>query len=158
MLAGLLHRIGNFGEMRSFEDRLIFQKTVYLLQSAGFFLGYPFSYYLYGPYSPQLTRDGYDLASLFGEVEPYRFTNGDAEKRFRDFLDFLGEHKGDAVWLEAAASIHSLRRLYPELGREEILTRVEQKQPYFDAEQVLSVWSDLEDFGLLARPAKGKGN
>lgn len=46
----------------TFDDRLILQKAVYLLQAAGIQLGYRFRWYLKGPYSPDMT------ASAFGIV------------------------------------------------------------------------------------------
>lgn len=46
----------------SFDDRLILQKAVYLLQSAGIRMGYRFRWYLKGPYSPDMTADAFALA------------------------------------------------------------------------------------------------
>lgn len=39
----------------SFDDRLISQKKIYLLQSLGTNLGYTYNWYVRGPYSPALT-------------------------------------------------------------------------------------------------------
>lgn len=39
----------------SFDDRLICQKKIYLLQSLGTNLGYTYNWYVRGPYSPTLT-------------------------------------------------------------------------------------------------------
>lgn len=39
----------------SFDDRLICQKKIYLLQSLGTDLGYSYNWYVRGPYSPTLT-------------------------------------------------------------------------------------------------------
>ena len=46
-----------------FMDRLIMQKAVYLAQAAGVNLGYYYQWYLYGPYSPSLTRDEFAIAA-----------------------------------------------------------------------------------------------
>lgn len=43
------------------ENRRIVQKTVYLLQEAGIKIGYRFSWYLLGPYCPELTQHCLDL-------------------------------------------------------------------------------------------------
>lgn len=53
--------------LKSFDDRLIVQKAVCLLQSAGVQLGYHFHWYLRGPYSPGLTRDAFAVASELEE-------------------------------------------------------------------------------------------
>ncbi|MEE0537195.1 MAG: hypothetical protein UC749_01935 [Ruminococcus sp.] len=39
----------------SFDDRLISQKKIYILQSLGTNLGYEYNWYIRGPYSPSLT-------------------------------------------------------------------------------------------------------
>lgn len=44
----------------SFDDRLICQKKVYLLQSLGTDLGYSYNWYVRGPYSPALTNYVYN--------------------------------------------------------------------------------------------------
>ena len=47
ILNGLLNLIGNFNPsdfLTSFSSRLIFQKTIYLLQSFGIYLGYNFTW------------------------------------------------------------------------------------------------------------------
>lgn len=51
-------------DMSEFDRRLVLQKTVYLLQEAGVHLGYPYRWYLRGPYSPALADDLFMFASL----------------------------------------------------------------------------------------------
>ncbi len=46
--------------LENFEDRLIAQKIVCLLQLKGVELGYPSGLYIRGPYSPVLTQDLYE--------------------------------------------------------------------------------------------------
>jgi uncharacterized protein YwgA len=78
-LGGILKRIGNYNpEMfeSSFNDRLIFQKTIYLLQAFGLYLGYYFSWYIHGPYSTTLTRDGFALIDKYSERVHYAFLTG----------------------------------------------------------------------------------
>jgi uncharacterized protein YwgA len=45
--------------MSTFGSRIKLQKLVYILKSLGIHFGYDFTWYIYGPYSPDLTRDGY---------------------------------------------------------------------------------------------------
>jgi len=54
-----LKELGVAPKASSFESRLIIQKATLLLQLMGVELGYPFSLYIRGPYSPELTRDLY---------------------------------------------------------------------------------------------------
>jgi uncharacterized protein YwgA len=46
----------------SLEARIRVQKAVYFLKRLGFDLGYEFSLYYHGPYSPELAYDYYSLA------------------------------------------------------------------------------------------------
>ena len=74
--------------METFNDRLIFQKTVYLIQEFGIYLGYKnFSWYLRGPYSSELTKIGFELKDVYDELpQSGRFTDDDVEARFKEFL------------------------------------------------------------------------
>ena len=47
-----------------FDERLVLQKAVYLLQEAGVHLGYRYRWHLRGPYSPDLASDVFFLAGL----------------------------------------------------------------------------------------------
>jgi hypothetical protein len=61
--AGIPVRVGQF------EERLLLQKAVYLLQEAGVHLGYRYRWYLRGPYSTDLASDVFFLASQGASVE-----------------------------------------------------------------------------------------
>ena len=152
ILGGVLKRIGNFlpeSFEKAFDSRLIFQKTIYLLQAFGLHFGYRFSWYVSGPYSTNLTRDGYELIGSFKEAPNVTFTKASSEEKFNDFLSFLGDRKNDANWLETLASIHFLRRVYPKKGRMEILGMILEKQPHLTAEEFNEALLHLEEFGLL---------
>ncbi len=45
-------------------ERMRIQKAIYLVQSAGVSLGYRHAWYVYGPYSPAMTRDYYAISEL----------------------------------------------------------------------------------------------
>jgi uncharacterized protein YwgA len=113
-LGGILKRIGNFDPNRfesDFGQRLLTQKTVYLLQSFGLYLGYLFTWYIRGPYSPSLTRDAYDLVQIYPHIPEVKFTDSQAESRFVEFQKFLRTLDNDAKLCEILASVHFLRHL-----------------------------------------------
>ena len=64
ILAGLYKRLYKSFDIRSFEDRLKIQKFVYIVQSRKINLGYLFNFYLYGPYSTDLTRNAYSITDF----------------------------------------------------------------------------------------------
>lgn len=150
-LGGLLKRIGIYNPElfeSSFDDRLIFQKTVYLLQAFGLYLGYYFSWYIHGPYSTQLTKDGFTLIDKYHEVPQVRFIEDEDEILFREFQFFLGTRKNDAEWLEILASLHFLKKLYPTEEKEMIINKVMDKDPHFSRGICEEAWKYLKKFGL----------
>jgi len=66
-------------KVENFQDKLVIQKTVCLLELLGFNMGYDFSMYIRGPYSPDLTGDLYKYRS---QVENLRtdYAISDKEK------------------------------------------------------------------------------
>src|SRR5437870_2018728 len=123
-LGGILRRIGNFSPeafSHDFDQRLIVQKTIYLLQAFGLYLGYPFSWYIRGPYSSLLSSDAYALAKVYDKAHTLRFENLESEKRFQYFMNFLGDRLTDSDWLERLASIHFLRHVHPRKSKDEII-------------------------------------
>jgi uncharacterized protein YwgA len=151
-LGGILRRIGNFEAsafLSSFNARLIFQKTVYLMQAFGLYLGLDFSWYLRGPYSPMLAHYGYELAKMKGSLSVARFSSTRSERRFEEFLRFLGPEKDNAEWLEILASIHMQKRLHPWKSKNDILEIVVHKQSYFTVEECREAWSYLARYDLV---------
>lgn len=65
-LALVLSEVGVELAVKSFDQRLVLQKAIHLLQEGGVQLGYHFRWYLRGPYSPRLTEDVFALANLEG--------------------------------------------------------------------------------------------
>ena len=55
----VLNELGVPQDLGTFDNRLVLQKAVYLAQQADIPLGYHYSWYLRGPYSPALTSDAY---------------------------------------------------------------------------------------------------
>lgn len=152
IVGGLLKRIGNFDSELypiNFDQRLIFQKTIYLLQAFGLYIGIPFSWYLHGPYSTILAKHGYDLTKRYKETCPIRFANMASEERFRQFTEFLGTRGRDAKWLEGLASLHFLTNTYPNFPKKLVISMVLRKQPYLTNEECLEAWSYLVHHGLI---------
>lgn len=58
----ILDSINIPSEIATVEDRKKVQKAIYLGQEAGVNLGFHFGWYKMGPYSPELTKDYYDLS------------------------------------------------------------------------------------------------
>ncbi|HLE75917.1 MAG TPA: hypothetical protein VI864_07755 [Candidatus Bathyarchaeia archaeon] len=151
-LNGLLNRIGNFDSVQftnDFDKRLILQKTVYLLQAFGLNIGYRYSWYLRGPYSPELAHTAYSVAENFDSQLVVQFTESKSERRFEEFLSFIKNKKDDQYCLEAIASIHFLAKLYGEKNEQLIYDEVKQKVGQMLKEEFICLWNELWQNGLL---------
>lgn len=142
VLGALLKRIGNFS-LDTFEGRLVLQKTIYLMQSYGLDVGYKFSWYIHGPYSPELTRDAFRLQAIYGEIPPAQFRSAEIENCLEDFLGFLGDSKTDGDWLEQLACTHFLKALNPSEKEDKIITKVLNHESHFTRSQCQKAWNYL---------------
>lgn len=93
----------------SFDDRLICQKKIYLLQSLGTDLGYTYNWYVRGPYSPSLTSYIYNNLEVLSSND---FSNYHLSKVAEDninqvntLLEDKREDFGVASWYELLASL-----------------------------------------------------
>jgi uncharacterized protein YwgA len=95
----------------TFDDRLILQKAVYLLQNAGVHLGYRFRWYLRSPYSPDMTAGAFGIVgegqSAQTELRGWKLDDASKERIDRlKSLVFKGEDKAaKARRLELLASV-----------------------------------------------------
>jgi uncharacterized protein YwgA len=56
-----LDTLGISSDISTLQNRVCIQKAIFLAQEAGANLGYSYSWYVHGPYSPELTTDYYEL-------------------------------------------------------------------------------------------------
>ena len=146
-LGGILKRVGNFS-METFNDRLIFQKTVYLIQAFDIYLGYNnFSWYVRGPYSSELTKIGFKLKDVYDELpQSGRFVEDAVEERFGEFLEFISSTKEDAEYLELLASIHWLKKKNPDKDEDTIIQFLIKRKPELKVERSEHAWNDLKQY------------
>lgn len=138
-----------------FQSRLIMQKSVYLAQAAGVNLGYYYHWYLYGPYSPSLTRDEYaiaiDISADMDESKGWKLDDKSSQrlKRIRGIFAGL---KGDklAKKLELLASVHFLidRRQVSGVDTGRITATLERFNKDFSEEDVQKALGELKTYGL----------
>lgn len=113
----VLDELGIPADISTLDDRKKVQKTVYLGQISGLELGYRFGWYLLGPYSPDLTRDYYSLASSMEADDPVsgHVLRPEAKaklQRVRPLTDVPpGIELEQEDWLELLASLHYLRKV-----------------------------------------------
>ncbi|MBI3910336.1 MAG: hypothetical protein HY320_05310 [Armatimonadetes bacterium] len=140
-------------EINSVDDRKLIQKAVYLGQLTGVDLGYRFSWYLMGPYSPALTRDYYSLAEAIASDDPGAEGKQlhpdvrDRLQRVAGLLTSLAFNLGQEDWLELVASVHFLRRV-SRYSHERAEAVLREKKPHLAPHMELAEEA-LQRAGLL---------
>lgn len=93
----------------AFDDRLICQKKIYLLQSLGTDLGYSYNWYVRGPYSPALTTYVYNNLDVLSTCSFDEIRLNDQAQRNIMTVNKLREERPDdlsvSLWYELLASI-----------------------------------------------------
>lgn len=148
VLGAIIKRIGNF-DLSEFEGRLVLQKTIYLLQNFGIYLDYKFSWYVHGPYCPELTRDAFKLVPIYDNIPELKFENNEIERLIQQYNELLGERKNDSDWLEQLACTHFLSILYPRTSKEAIIDIVLNHESHFTRNQCEQAWNYLIKNGLI---------
>ena len=140
-----------------FEDRLILQKAVYLVQAAGVNLGYYYQWYLHGPYSPSLTRDEYaiamDISAGLNESKGWKLDDSSSQ-RLEKIGDIFTEPQRDklANKLELLASVHFLidRRQVSGANIKQVTETLKRFNKNFSEDEVKEALGELKSYGLLA--------
>jgi hypothetical protein len=141
----------------SFQDRLILQKAMYLVQAAGVHLGYHYQWYLHGPYSPSLTRDEYavaaDCAQGLDDSKGWSLDR-QSRKRLEDLRGLVKPRKRAdlARELELLASVHFLitRQQVAKPGDDQQIADVLKRfGKNFDREDVNRARRELSEYTLF---------
>jgi hypothetical protein len=140
----------------SFADRMTLQKMIYLCQQAGVHLGYRYNWYLRGPYSPDLTRDAFDLKARQGSgFDDTAGWNLDATSLQRlEKVRPLWESRSPAErprWLELLASVLFLKRSYDGRNKDAagLRTILERNDKHFSESEIRNTMEELVRHGLL---------
>ena len=141
----------------SFDDRLICQKKIYLLQSLGTNLGYAYNWYVRGPYSPALTSYLYGNLDVLASNDFSDCKLADTAEKNVHCVNGLKERKRadltTASWYELLASllyIHNNRESWKINDQEQplFLTLMKYK-PQYNEEQCQYAFEILSDEGFI---------
>lgn len=119
-------------DISQFDDRLIAQKIVCLLELKGLELGYPFGIYVRGPYSPDLTTDLYAFTDEFEEFKTETRLNTYESGAAGNLKRIFGLKP---VLLEVGAT-YGFYTKQENFGPLEALQRVKQLKPFYSQAQV----------------------
>lgn len=145
-------------DVTSFHDRLILQKTTYLLQCAGIHIGYRFRWYIRGPYSPDMTAGAFGIVNegdyATKALRGWKLDDESAKlaQNLRPLLHKKGESKTDqSRRLELLASILFLFKTeQAKPGDSEGTSKILKKNgKNFESEDVKVAVKELRTHGLL---------
>jgi hypothetical protein len=129
-------------DISRFDDRLIAQKLVCLLELKGIDLGYSCSLYVRGPYSPDLTQDLYAFTREFENLETSSRLNT-AEKETAGELGRIFGLKPVPLEVGATYGYYALRQKCDPL---EALRYVKRLKPFYSEAQVALGISKAKEF------------
>ena len=137
--------------VRTFNERLKLQKLVFLARQVGFDIGFSFSWYIHGPYSPSLTNFLYtanNVGILQSSPEIPKHERIELEASVNRLKDFLGEDLDDPKQLELLASVwYAMPRGPVEETRKQSIARMlSQIKPNFGYEEYLSAADRIISF------------
>jgi uncharacterized protein YwgA len=129
-------------DIARFDDRLIAQKLVCLLELKGIDLGYPCSIYVRGPYSPALTKDMYEFSDEFEHftTETHLSTQ---EKETAAQLEGIFGLKPILLEVGATYGHYTMREGY---SPRDALTQVKRLKPFYSEAQVALGISKAKEF------------
>jgi len=131
-----------------FDDRLIAQKIVCLLDLKGIDLGYSCSMYVRGPYSPDLTQDLFGFTREFENLETgSRLTT--AEKETADDLGRIFGLKTVPLEVGATYGFYTMRQNSDPL---EASRQVKRLKPFYSEAQIALGISKAKEF--LYKPTR----
>jgi uncharacterized protein YwgA len=142
--------------VRQFSERLILQKSGYLLQQAGVSLGYHFSWYLRGPYSPDYTDDVFALAGATpedrAELNEWKLDEGShaVAERIKGLFESAWKHARPDRWLELLASALFLLRTRQVSAHDAagIVQVLEKNDKHYSEHEVVEGLEELRRYGF----------
>ena len=151
----VLEGLGVSLDLSCFNERLIYQKTIYLAQAAGINLGYYYHWYLHGPYCSPLTSDGYDIKTETASKEWEEWQLSEASRtKLGEIKPIFSEPDRQklADKIELFASVHFLidREQVKDRDVAEITATLRRFKKPFNKDQVRNALRDLEKYAFLS--------
>jgi hypothetical protein len=150
-----LRELGIEQKLDNFDRRLSVQKSLYLAQAASVNLGYFFSWYIRGPYSPAVSKDLFPAIEELGEntatLDQWRL-DPESQKRLKRLAPLLRTPAGSLSvpdWLELLASVHFAVSKWALQDSLQIAEALQSRNKPYDASQVQTAMKSLKEAGLL---------
>lgn len=141
----------------NFDDRLICQKKIFLLQSLGTDLGYIYNWYVHGPYSPALTNYVYNNLDVLATNDFSEYKLSESAERNIDSVNILVEDRrsdlSEASWYELLASLLYIINNRQSWGIEPensaIVDALIKQKPQYNVSQCNDAFTTLRKYGFI---------
>ncbi len=134
-------------DLDSLEGRIKFQKSMYLLKELGAIKeNFTFTWYIFGPYSPDVARIGFDFVER--GIDKEIPVSEDFESKMHIFKEMVRTNLNESKWLELLATLHfMLKYKYRGLSKEEIFQKLIEHQPYYNNRELFEKgWKVIHTF------------
>ena len=145
----------------TFDDRIVCQKKVYLLQCLGTDLGYSYNWYVRGPYSPALANYVYSNIDLLASTnfDKYKLVSNaeNNTNRVNDLQNKKPDNSSMASWYELLASLLYIEKNKGswkiESGKDALFGELLKHKPQFNIKQCEYAYDVLANDGFISMEA-----
>ncbi|MCH7969178.1 MAG: hypothetical protein IH841_08050 [Thaumarchaeota archaeon] len=140
----LVEQLDIVPNLTNFDDRIKFQKLVYLMQEGfGIDLDFEFTWYIHGPYSPDLTK------LVFNNDPGYQtkiVENSHTIKSIKKMGEFLKNEDLSRHNLELLGSLHYVLSAGGERNHKESLKLFSELKPQFSTNAIKKAYEKIKQF------------
>jgi uncharacterized protein YwgA len=146
---GYLRELRFKPDVDKFQDRLVIQKTVCLLEMMGLDIGYHFSLYVRGPYSPSLTNDLYSNRNEVNNLKTNYSPDDEEKKKLSTFSEI--SNNLEPTLLEIMSTYAFLIR-EPENDEKQALVKLKKLKSFYSEGRIAMGVSKAKQ--LLFKPSE----
>ena len=139
----------------SFDERIISQKKIYLLQYLGTDLGYVYDWYLRGPYSPELSKYLYNKLDVLKNTDFSQYQLVEKPQSNVNIVNTLGDFNRIGIslssWYELLASlvyINANKESWHIANKSELIMTLIKHKPQFNETQCKDALNTLKYRGI----------
>lgn len=135
----------------TFDERLVSQKKVFLLQEMGVDIGYSYNWYVRGPYSPDLATYIFSNLDVLKEQDFSKYHLTESVQKNIDAVNNLGAKKPDSLslpsWYELLASVVYIHKKW---NKTDVFNCLIQYKPQYTQEHYEAARQALMESGCYA--------
>ncbi|MCX6804145.1 MAG: hypothetical protein NTY48_06300 [Candidatus Diapherotrites archaeon] len=144
-----IRAVGIKPNLDNFDNKLVIQKTIFLLQKKGIDCGVPYNFYVRGPYSPELTKGMYEEQEKLKSLKTSKELSKKEEKSAEEFKEIFEELTPGILEVAATYAYFAFEKKEPAI---EALRKVRETKGFYPEAQISQGVSKAKQF--LYEPTK----